>query len=93
VPGKAPLTASGAYAVEGVTVASDWGTLLAGTVVDVECVGRRTVQDRMPTAYSRKYNGRVIDVYMTDHEAARRFGRKECEVWAVALTGEVLSYE
>lgn len=61
------ITASGAKAKEGVTVAT--GKLKFGTKVYIEGVGNRVVQDR-------GVNSKTIDVYFTNHSKALQFGVK-----------------
>lgn len=63
------VTASGAIVKEGITCAADWSVLAPGTIVDIEGIGIRTVQDK-----GSSVKGDHIDVYMTDHQAALKFG-------------------
>lgn len=72
------LTASGKPPVQGVTVAGP-RNLPFGTVVYIEGVGRRVVQDRT----ARRYDGR-FDVYFTKHADAVRFGIRTNRVWIAA---------
>jgi 3D (Asp-Asp-Asp) domain-containing protein len=46
-----------------------------GTVVEIEGVGRRVVQDRT----SKRFDGRW-DVYFEDHRKAKEFGKKKLKV-------------
>lgn len=61
-------TASGAMPEEGITCAAGRG-IPFGTVLDIEGVGKRTVQDRT----AKRYDGRV-DVFFKKHQDAKRFG-------------------
>jgi 3D (Asp-Asp-Asp) domain-containing protein len=76
-----PTTASGAPAVEGVTVASDWLTLPKGTEIYIDGVGSRTVQDKPAKWIVDKYDGKIIDLYFDSHQDAWNFGKQELEVW------------
>ena len=62
-------TATGTWATEGRTVAADPLVFRMGTCVSVPGVGRRTVED---TGSAIKW--RAIDVFIDNHERARRFG-------------------
>jgi 3D (Asp-Asp-Asp) domain-containing protein len=79
-----PTTASGAPAVEGVTVASDWLTLPKGTEIYIDGVGARTVQDKPAKWIVEKYEGKIIDLYFESHQDAWNFGKQELEVWVEA---------
>jgi len=80
--GKAPddpwygITAGGTTATEGRTIAADWGVLPDGTVVYIEGVGVRTVED-----VGGVINGYDIDVFISDHTQAMVFGVQKLEVW------------
>ena len=76
-----PTTASGAPAIEGVTVASDWLTLPKGTEIYIDGVGSRTVQDKPAKWIVDKYDGKIIDLYFSDHKSAWNFGKQELEIW------------
>ena len=65
------ITATGVKVVEGVTVAADWSILKPGTIVEIEGIGRRTVQDK-----GSGVKGNHIDIYMTTHSEALKFGRQ-----------------
>lgn len=67
-------TASGVMPVEGVTVAGP-RRIPFGTVVFVEGVGKRVVQDRL----ARRYDDR-FDVYFEKHEDALKFGIRKLKV-------------
>ncbi|MDY8021172.1 3D domain-containing protein [Paenibacillus polymyxa] len=65
-------TASGKMTKAGETIAADWRVLPKGTVVYIDGIGRRVVQDK-----GRAIKGHRIDVYVrTEHEAVQ-FGRKK----------------
>jgi 3D (Asp-Asp-Asp) domain-containing protein len=75
------ITASGIKAFEGVTIAADWKVLPLGTIVEIEGVGRRIVQD---TGGSIK--GNRIDLFFRDHKTALAFGRQERWVTVVEVS-------
>lgn len=68
-------TASGAIAQEGVTIAADWSLYPPGTVLYIEGIGERTVQDR-----GGVINGQKIDIYFESHEDALQFGRQDIRI-------------
>lgn len=63
-------TASGKKPKEGVTVAGS-RSIPFGTVLQIEGVGTRIVQDRLAKQYDNR-----IDVYIADHSKAKKFGKK-----------------
>jgi len=69
------ITASGAKPVQGVTVAAS-RSIPFGTVIEIEGVGRRVVQDRM----HKKFDGTRMDIYFSSHKAAKHFGIKRLKV-------------
>lgn len=71
-------TASGAVAQEGVTIAADWDVLPPGTVVYIDGLGERVVQDRGGTI-----KGNAVDVYFEDHDEALVFGRQTVRLYIV----------
>lgn len=71
-PNGLVYTASGAIAEEGVTIAADWSILPVGTVVEIESLGERIVQDR-----GGVITGNKIDIYFNLHEDALEFGVQE----------------
>lgn len=71
-------TASGAIAQEGVTIAADWSLYPPGTVLYIEGIGERTVQDR-----GGVINGQKIDIYFESHEDALQFGRQDVRIQIV----------
>lgn len=78
-----PLTASGTTPAEGITVGADWSELAKGTSLYIEGVGERIVEDRVAGWISKKYEGKVVDLFFYDHQDALDFGKKELEVWEV----------
>jgi 3D (Asp-Asp-Asp) domain-containing protein len=46
-----------------------------GTIVEIEGVGRRVIQDRT----ARRFDGRW-DVFFASHEDAKRFGKRRLKV-------------
>ena len=67
-------TYSGAEPVQGETVAADLSVLPIGSVVDIDGVGERTVQD---TGY---IYGNHLDLYFESHQDALEFGRQKLMV-------------
>ena len=71
------LTASGTTPEEGRTVAADWSVLPAGTVIEIEGIGQRTVEDT-----GSGIDGQALDVFFESHQEALEFGVREVEVFA-----------
>lgn len=69
------ITASGTIATEGRTIAS---TLPFGTKLYIEGVGERVVEDRGGGIGTGK-----IDIFMSDHETALKFGVRKLDVYEV----------
>lgn len=67
-------TASGEFPIQGVTVAAP-RRLQFGTILHIEGVGVRVVQDRA----SVRYDGR-FDVFFNKHDDAKRFGKQVLKV-------------
>lgn len=65
------ITASGAKAQQGITVAADTKVLPFGTKIYIEGVGERIVQDT-----GSKIKGKKIDLYFDSHQEALNFGRQ-----------------
>ncbi|QNR70188.1 3D domain-containing protein [Paenibacillus peoriae] len=65
-------TASGKMTKAGETIATDWRVLPKGTVVYIDGVGRRVVQDK-----GGAIKGHRIDVYVRTEHEAEQFGRKK----------------
>jgi 3D (Asp-Asp-Asp) domain-containing protein len=66
------ITYSGQKAVEGVTIAADLNILPIGTVVEIEGIGRRIVQDK-----GGSIKGNRLDLYFQRHSDALKFGKQE----------------
>ena len=71
-------TASGAEAVQGVTIAADWSIYPPGTVLFVEGLGEMVVQDS-----GGAIQGQKIDVYFESHDDALQFGRQNVRFYIV----------
>lgn len=71
-------TASGAVAQEGVTIAADWDVLPPGTVVYIDGLGERVVQDR-----GGAIKGNAVDIYFEDHDEALVYGRQTVRLYIV----------
>lgn len=71
-PNGLVYTASGAIAEEGVTVAADWDILPAGTLIEIDGLGERIVQDR-----GGAITGNRIDLFFNSHQDALDFGVQE----------------
>lgn len=77
-PNGIVYTASGAVAQEGVTIAADWDVLPPGTVVYIDGMGERIVQDR-----GGGVKGNAVDIYFEDHNEALVFGRQTVRLYIV----------
>jgi len=73
--GASGITASGAVAREGVTIAADWDILPEGTIVEIQDIGYRMVQDT-----GSAIKGHRIDIYFEEHEKALEFGVRKVQV-------------
>ena len=71
-------TASGAVAKQGVTIAADWDVLPPGTVVYIDGLGERVVQDR-----GGAIKGNAVDIYFEDHDEALVFGRQAVRLYII----------
>ena len=71
------ITASGVKAVVGVTVATDWAAIPKGTVIEIEGIGTRVVQDNGPGI-----KGRILDVLVSNHAEAYKVTNTR-KVWIV----------
>ena len=78
-PNDIVYTASGAEAVEGVTVAADKSKYPFGTVLYIEGLGERIVQD-----VGGAIKGNRVDVYFNNHEDALAFGRQTLNAYVVS---------
>lgn len=72
------ITASGVKAQEGITVAADWSVLPVGTVIEIDGIGQRIVQDK-----GSAIKGNRIDLYMNSHNDALNFGVQYLKVWRI----------
>jgi len=75
------ITFSGEKAVEGITIAADTRVHPIGTVLYIEGIGERVVQDIGGSIYGNK-----LDIYfggIDGHMRALEFGRQYLEVWEV----------
>lgn len=70
------ITASGAKAVQGVTVAADTRILPFGTKIYIDGYGERTVQDT-----GGAIKGNRIDVFFDSHQEALQFGVQYKEIF------------
>ena len=68
------ITASGERVESDVTIAAD-PAIPFGTVIWIEGIGERIVQDR-----GSAITGKHIDLYIADHMAAKKFGIQKLEV-------------
>lgn len=73
-PQASGITASGVIPKQGITVAAS-RRIPFGTVIAIEGLGTRVVQDRL----ARKYDSR-IDVYFNSHQKAKQFGKRTLRV-------------
>jgi len=75
------ITFSGKKAVEGITIAADTRVHPIGTVLNIEGIGERVVQDIGGSIYGNK-----LDIYFSGidgHMRALNFGRQTLKVWEV----------
>lgn len=82
-PNGIVYTASGAEAKDGVTVGAAWDVLPVGTVIEIEGLGQRIVQDKPADWIVERYNGKIIDAYFGSHEAALEYGKHTVDVWII----------
>jgi 3D (Asp-Asp-Asp) domain-containing protein len=71
------ITASGAKVQEGLTIAADLSVFPFGTVLYLEGIGEREVQD------TGNFKGNKLDLYMSSHKTALAFGRQNIKVYVV----------
>lgn len=81
-PDGVVYTADGSVAQTGVTIAADWDVFPAGTVLYIEGLGERIVQDR-----GGAITGYDVDVYHDDHNEALQFGRQHLQAYVVSYGG------
>lgn len=72
------FTFTGELAHEGVTIAADPSVLPLGTIVEIEGIGQRVVQD-----IGGAIDGNEIDLFFYSHEAALAFGIQYLEVTVI----------
>lgn len=72
------ITATGERPIEGLTIAADWDILPPGTLIEIEGLGYRVVQDK-----GGAIKGRRIDVYFENHDNALNFGKQEVKIRVV----------
>lgn len=72
------FTFTGELAHEGVTIAADPSVLPLGTIVEIEGIGQRVVQD-----IGGAIEGNEIDLFFYSHEAALAFGIQYLEVTVI----------
>lgn len=72
------ITATGTYAIEGVTIAVDPTVIPYGSLVDIEGIGTFVAED-----CGGAIKGNKIDIYFERHEDALRFG--VLEDWRVRI--------
>lgn len=70
------ITASGKPTEVGVTAAADWGVLPKGSIVYIENIGFREIQD-----VGGAVNNKHIDVLVQEHQEALRLGTHSNGVW------------
>lgn len=71
------ITASGAKAIVGTTVAADWSVLPNGTIIEIEGIGRRVVQDK-----GGAIKGKKLDILVNNHAEAYQVTGKR-RVWII----------
>jgi 3D (Asp-Asp-Asp) domain-containing protein len=69
------ITATGKRATAGRTVAADWNVLPPGTVVEIEGIGRRIVEDK-----GGAIKGNRLDLFLPSRSAVDKFGRRKLKV-------------
>ena len=72
------MTASGTIPTEGITVAADWSVFPPGTVIEIDGIGRRIVEDK-----GGAVKGNMLDLYFSSHEEAVAHAKQEMRVWRV----------
>ena len=78
-PGGIVRGAAGIELTPGVSVASP---LPLGTEIFLNN-HRYTVQDRTAEWIEDRYDGKIVDIYFTDHEEALKFGRQQAEIYVM----------
>lgn len=77
------ITATGTKVAQGRTIAADWDVLPPGTIVYIEGLGERIVEDK-----GAAVQGTHIDVYFERLDDALEWGRQKRQVWIVKKRGE-----
>lgn len=54
-----------------------------GTKLYIDGLGEYVVQDRTASWVTEKYNNELVDIYFTDHEAAKQFGLQYHDVYII----------
>jgi 3D (Asp-Asp-Asp) domain-containing protein len=72
------ITASGTYVKEGRTVAADWEVLPPGSIIYIEDLGLRLVEDRGGAVI-----GNHLDIFIPDERATVIFGVQHKKVWLI----------
>ncbi len=72
------ITASGSEVMEGMTIAADWRIIPPGTLLYIEDVGYRVVQDK-----GGDIKGYRLDLFMNDLQEALEWGVQSKAVWIV----------
>lgn len=70
----------GAYGIELQEGISCAAPLPYGTVIDIEGVGEYTVMDTTADWIVERYNGKIVDIYFTNHEQAVQFGKRTAKI-------------
>lgn len=81
--------AAGQPLVAGISVAALQENLPFGSVVYIEGIGIRIVQDTGPEAIFDRYDGKLIDVYCDSHEDAIKIAKSTKEVWLLESPGDM----
>jgi 3D (Asp-Asp-Asp) domain-containing protein len=74
--GGSGKTASGKPTNVGITAAGDWSVLPKGSIIYIENIGWREIQDK-----GGAVNGKHIDVLVGLHQEANRLGKDQEDVW------------
>lgn len=82
--------AAGQPLVAGISVAALQENLPFGSVVYIEGIGIRIVQDTGPEAIFDRYDGKLIDVYCDSHEDAVAMSKSTGEVWLIESPSDML---
>ena len=69
--------------VEGISAAALPDTLPIGSKVYIEGIGVRVIQDTTASYLYERYDGKLIDVYCSSHEAAVDIAKQSRGVWLI----------